>query len=119
MKRSWIPAALMGALGVGYLAGSAGSGSNVRELPQDRATLPVAAPAPTPPSAADPAAPIPPPPPEPEPLPRSAEDEGLGEYPAWNGVDLDCSDIRHRVRVPGPDPHRLDQDGNGIGCESY
>lgn len=70
-----------------------------------------------PPSPVDPAATTPPPPSEP--IPDRSATDGLGEYPAWNGVDLDCSDVRHRVRVTGRDPHRLDQDGNGIGCESY
>ncbi|WP_278235874.1 HNH endonuclease family protein [Isoptericola sp. AK164] len=39
----------------------------------------------------------------------------------WNqpGPDLDCSDIRKKVRVYPPDYHRLDADGNGWGCESY
>jgi micrococcal nuclease len=36
--------------------------------------------------------------------------------------DLDCADIRARgittpVRVVGSDPHRLDGDGDGLGCE--
>jgi endonuclease YncB( thermonuclease family) len=35
--------------------------------------------------------------------------------------DLDCKDIRERglapVRVVGSDPHRLDGDGDGLGCE--
>jgi endonuclease YncB( thermonuclease family) len=35
--------------------------------------------------------------------------------------DLDCEDIRDRglapVRVTGSDPHRLDGDGDGFGCE--
>jgi micrococcal nuclease len=35
--------------------------------------------------------------------------------------DLDCVDIRALgiapVRVIGPDPHRLDGDGDGLGCE--
>jgi endonuclease YncB( thermonuclease family) len=35
--------------------------------------------------------------------------------------DLDCADIRSRglapVRVVGSDPHRLDGDGDGLGCE--
>jgi hypothetical protein len=62
----------------------------------------------------DPPASVPPPSP-----PLDAEPSGrLGEYPAWDGVDLDCKDVGHPVRVTGPDPHRLDQDGNGIGCES-
>ena len=40
---------------------------------------------------------------------------------AWNqpGPDLDCADIRKRVRVYPPDYHRLDADGDGWGCESY
>ncbi|WP_448576304.1 thermonuclease family protein [Thermomicrobium sp.] len=33
--------------------------------------------------------------------------------------DLDCRDIpQRRFRVLPPDPHRLDADGDGIGCES-
>ncbi len=31
--------------------------------------------------------------------------------------DLDCADIGGSVRVTGSDPHRLDRDGDGIGCE--
>ncbi len=46
-------------------------------------------------------------------------DDGLGEYPPLDDKDVDCDNIRHRVRVTGPDPHRLDDDGDGIGCESY
>ncbi|HEY0017755.1 MAG TPA: excalibur calcium-binding domain-containing protein [Longimicrobium sp.] len=52
------------------------------------------------------------------PIPEPPADEGLGEYPAWNGYDLDCPDVGHPVRVPGRDPHRLDRDGDGVGCES-
>ncbi len=33
--------------------------------------------------------------------------------------DLNCSDIGHGVLVTGSDPHGLDLDGNGHGCESY
>jgi hypothetical protein len=33
--------------------------------------------------------------------------------------DLDCSDIKVAVRVIGGDPHKLDRDGDGVGCESY
>lgn len=32
-------------------------------------------------------------------------------------VDLDCSDFSGPVRVEPGDPHRLDRDGDGIGCE--
>lgn len=31
--------------------------------------------------------------------------------------DLDCADIGRTVKVTGPDPHRLDGDGDGFGCE--
>ncbi len=31
--------------------------------------------------------------------------------------DLDCSDIGGSVRVGSSDPHRLDADGDGVGCE--
>lgn len=33
--------------------------------------------------------------------------------------DLDCGDIRFRVRVIGNDPNNFDADGDGLGCESY
>lgn len=33
------------------------------------------------------------------------------------GPDLDCDDIGHPVDVGGGDPHHLDRDGDGIGCE--
>lgn len=45
-------------------------------------------------------------------------DDGLAEYPAWNGYDLHCPDVGHPVSAPGADPHRLDRDGDGVGCES-
>jgi hypothetical protein len=37
-------------------------------------------------------------------------------------VELDLyrvasSDIGHRVEIDGPDYHRLDRDGDGIGCD--
>lgn len=61
--------------------------------------------------------------PEPEPAPAPA---GLADVPAaptepWNlpGPDLDCKDIGHRVTITGPDYHRLDADGDGVGCESW
>lgn len=42
------------------------------------------------------------------------------QAPAYNGVDLDCPDIGHKVYVPpGNDPHGLDSDNDQIGCESY
>ena len=34
--------------------------------------------------------------------------------------DLNCDDIGFGVRVIGPDdPHGLDRDGDGVGCESF
>lgn len=49
-------------------------------------------------------------------------------HPAYPGdclppppPDLDCADIGHRVEVDHRygDPHRLDADGDGIGCDSW
>ncbi len=40
------------------------------------------------------------------------------QYPAYNGSDLDCADIGHQVRVGALDPHGLDRDGDGVGCEA-
>lgn len=34
------------------------------------------------------------------------------------GPDLDCADFAGPVRVTAGDPHRLDRDGDGIGCDS-
>ncbi len=33
--------------------------------------------------------------------------------------DLNCADIGQQVEVTGSDPHGLDRDGDGVGCESY
>lgn len=53
--------------------------------------------------------------------PGPTEEDGSDPYayPAWKGFDLDCADVGHRVKVTGADPHRLDRDGDGWGCESY
>lgn len=116
MKTGWIPAALMGCLTLGYLAGGARCGPGDGGSPQTYDPPAASAPAATPPlPAVDPPASTPGPAPAADPAP----DDGLAEYPAWDGVDLDCGDIGRPVRVTGPDPHRLDGDGNGIACESY
>jgi hypothetical protein len=47
------------------------------------------------------------------------ESSSDSSYPAYSGYDLDCVDIGHRVSVGSSDPHNLDADGDGIGCESY
>ena len=47
------------------------------------------------------------------------DDSSPYAYPAWEGYDLDCADVGHSVRVTGDDPHGLDRDGDGWGCESY
>jgi hypothetical protein len=73
--------------------------------------LPVASPRPSPPTV---------PSPSPTTNPRAGCD------PAYPTVcippappDLDCGQISHRnFPVNKPDPHRLDSDGDGIGCES-
>ena len=33
--------------------------------------------------------------------------------------DLDCSDVGRKVWVGSYDPHKLDRDNDGWGCESY
>ena len=35
----------------------------------------------------------------------------------WCGYDLDCSHVGGPVAIYGSDPHGLDGDGDGIGCE--
>ncbi len=47
------------------------------------------------------------------------EDGGPDDLPAApsGGEDVDCDDIGHPVRVGPGDPHRLDRDGDGEGCE--
>lgn len=55
-------------------------------------------------------------------LPPTTADNGTeGRGEPWNrpGPDLDCADIGQSVMITGPDYHRLDADGDGIGCESY
>lgn len=64
--------------------------------------------------------------PEPEPAPEeparqpeSGSDCAPGYEPCIPPYppDLDCSDLRGPIRVTGSDPHGLDGDGNGVGCE--
>lgn len=59
--------------------------------------------------------------PEPEPAPVGLVDVPAAPTEPWNlpGPDLDCKDIGHRVYITGPDYHRLDADGDGVGCESW
>lgn len=40
-----------------------------------------------------------------------------GRYPAYDGRDLDCAEVGHQVRVGDDDPHGLDRDRDGRGCE--
>ena len=52
---------------------------------------------------------------------RSCDPNYAGGCVPPNPPDLDCADIRAMgiapVRVVGSDPHRLDGDGDGLGCE--
>ncbi|MGW6390661.1 thermonuclease family protein [Streptomyces sp. NPDC055103] len=43
---------------------------------------------------------------------------GLSPGPAAGVPDVDCSDLSGPVWVGPSDPHRLDRDGDGIGCDS-
>ena len=64
----------------------------------------------TPPSSAQPLTPPP---------PSSGCDLNYTGYcvPPYERGDVDCADIPVTVRVVGADPHRLDGDGDGYGCE--
>ncbi len=93
-----------------------GYGAHPRE--GDYIRLDVQAPNKTCPAALPPAAASQPAPsPKPAPAPKAA----AGSAEPWNqpGPDLDCADIRRKVRITGPDYHRLDADGDGWGCDSY
>lgn len=65
--------------------------------------------------------------PEPEPEPQPAPQPPAGDNCDPNYVpcipayppDLNCPDIGFPVQVIGADPHGLDRDGDGWGCESY
>ncbi|MBT2528046.1 thermonuclease family protein [Streptomyces sp. ISL-99] len=60
----------------------------------------------------------PPPAEPPEPAaPEPAAPEGAYPPGPPPGPDLDCSDLPGPVAVGSDDPHRLDRDGDGIGCE--
>ncbi|MEU4201906.1 hypothetical protein [Streptomyces sp. NPDC045470] len=39
--------------------------------------------------------------------------------PSTGGPDVDCSDLDGPTRVGPDDPHRLDRDGDGVGCEPH
>ncbi|HEV3052411.1 MAG TPA: hypothetical protein VGX50_19015 [Longimicrobium sp.] len=123
MKQRWIPAALMGCLVVGFTVGALGRPHRVEvQVAPTYQSIPAPASdvAPQPvPVAPPPIQPASPPVPElPSPVPSPLTDDGVGEYPPWNGDDLNCPDVGHPVRViDGYDPHGLDRDGDGIGCD--
>ena len=52
-------------------------------------------------------------------LDSDSDTNSSDDYPAYDGYDLDCSDIGHPVEVDGADPHGLDRDGDGVGCETW
>lgn len=61
-------------------------------------------------------------PPKPQPLvpevPKQNNPAGLPPGPPAGVPDVDCSDLSGPVWVGSADPHRLDRDGDGIGCDS-
>ncbi|GAB2757724.1 hypothetical protein GCM10027072_64860 [Streptomyces bullii] len=66
-----------------------------------------------------PAAPGPADPAAPDPADSAASpDAGLPDGPPAGVPDVDCSDLPGPVRVGPDDPHRLDRDGDGIGCDA-
>lgn len=54
----------------------------------------------------------------PEPAPNTPTRPDLPDGPPAGAPDVDCSDLSGPVWVGPDDPHRLDRDGDGIGCES-
>jgi micrococcal nuclease len=64
-----------------------------------------------------PAAPVAPRP-KPAPSPSNARPPGLPAGPPAGIPDVDCSDLSGPVWVGSSDPHRLDRDGDGIGCDA-
>jgi micrococcal nuclease len=58
-----------------------------------------------------------PPPPEPEPEPASDCEPGYDPCVPTYPPDLDCSDVDGPIRVTGSDPHGLDGNDDGTGCE--
>jgi hypothetical protein len=83
-------------------------------------TVRPAAPTPTPPPRA-PAPPVSPPPPPPANCDPSYPDvcipRGAADYDCAGGTGNGPNYIRGPLRVLPPDPHDLDRDGNGIGCQ--
>jgi endonuclease YncB( thermonuclease family) len=61
--------------------------------------------------------------PAPQPA-KPAPQPGRGCEPGYSPCvplyppDVDCGDVNGPIRVTGPDPHRLDADHDGVGCES-
>ncbi|WP_226962376.1 MULTISPECIES: thermonuclease family protein [unclassified Streptomyces] len=56
-------------------------------------------------------------PPDP-PAPRAPSRPDLPDGPPAGAPDVDCADLPGPVWVGEDDPHRLDRDGDGIGCEA-
>lgn len=54
----------------------------------------------------------------PEPAAPDAANPGLPAGPPAGVPDVDCSDLSGPVWVGANDPHRLDRDGDGVGCDS-
>jgi len=70
--------------------------------------------------------PQPKPRPAPRPAPSPSPAPGGNCDPNYSGAcvpvyppDVNCADIGRSVRIIGSDPHKLDRDGDGYGCESY
>lgn len=74
-------------------------------------------PGPVKPATPDPPDPDPPKPDPPKPEPARPEKPTAPAGPPAGGPDLDCSDFPGSVPVGPDDPHRLDRDGDGIGCD--
>ncbi|MFD3701575.1 thermonuclease family protein [Nocardia sp. NPDC058658] len=87
-----------------------GFGEPTREVPPPSAT-----PVPTPPHVPEP---DPLPPPTKLPAPTEAPPDRSGLPPQRMGADTDCADYPGPVIVAPGDPHRLDADDDGVGCDA-
>ncbi|MFE6195781.1 thermonuclease family protein [Streptomyces sp. NPDC057838] len=58
------------------------------------------------------------PPDSPDSAPDTPARPDLPDGPDAGAPDVDCSDLSGPVWVGPDDPHRLDRDGDGIGCEA-
>ncbi|MFE6925423.1 hypothetical protein ACFVAV_30725 [Nocardia sp. NPDC057663] len=93
-----------------------GFGERAQEMVTTQPPTPAPQNAPPPPPPPPPTTPLPQPLPPPKPSSQPPAQTGLQNQRM--GPDTDCSDYPGPVVVEPGDPHRLDRDGDGIGCDA-